>query len=158
MDIVTIRAYDDVHDKIVCDPGLAHEIADYFTFDVPGAKFTPQFRNKVWDGKIRLFNPMVSLLYCGLRQHLEQFCKSRDYKVEYEGSFGDNEFSLHEANAFIAKLAPKHAPRDYQMVAFVHAVRKRRIACGDSSAHSRWWPCCQSCTTHRPWTLFVQPL
>ncbi len=126
MDIVTIRAYDDVHDKIVCDPGLAHEIADYFTFDVPGAKFTPQFRNKVWDGKIRLFNPMVSLLYCGLRQHLEQFCKSRDYKVEYEGSFGDTEFSLHEANAFIAKLAPKHAPRDYQMDAFVHAVRKRR--------------------------------
>ena len=126
MDVVTIRAYDDVHDKIVCDPGLAHEIADYFTFDVPGAKFTPQFRNKVWDGKIRLFNPMVSLLYCGLRQHLEQFCKSRDYTVEYEGSFGDTEFSLHEANTFVSKLAPKHAPRDYQMESFVHAVRKRR--------------------------------
>jgi hypothetical protein len=38
-----------------------------------------------------------------------------------------------------------------------HAVRKRRIACGAGSAHSSWWPCCQSCTPHRPWTLFVQP-
>lgn len=126
MDIVTVRAHDEVHDKIVCDPGVAYEIADYFTFDVPGAKFTPQYRNKVWDGKIRLFNPMVSLLYCGLRQHLEQFCKSRDYAVEYDGVESDTEFSLHEANEFIAKLAPKHAPRDYQIDAFVHAVRKRR--------------------------------
>lgn len=126
MDIVTVRAHDDVHDKIVCDPGVAYEIADYFTFDVPGAKFTPQYRSKVWDGKIRLFNPMVSLLYCGLRQHLEQFCKSRDYVIEYEGVAGDTEFSLHEANEFIAKLAPKHSPRDYQLDAFVHAVRKRR--------------------------------
>ena len=126
MDTIIIREHDEVHDKIVCDPGVAYEIADYFTFDVPGAKFTPQYRNKVWDGKIRLFNPMVSLLYCGLRQHLEQFCRSRDYVVEYEGKFGDTEFSLHEANAFVAKLAPKHSPRDYQLDAFVHAVRKRR--------------------------------
>lgn len=102
------------------------EIADYFTMDVPGAKFMPAYRNKVWDGKLRIFNPMVSLLYCGLRQHLEQFCRSRDYAVEYEGVESDTEFSLHEANEFIAKLAPKHEPRDYQMDAFVHAVRKRR--------------------------------
>lgn len=126
MDIVILRIYDEVYDKIICDPGIAMEIASYFTFDVPGAKFSPQYRSKVWDGKIRLFNPMVSLLYCGLRQHLEQFCKSRDYTVEYEGHFADTEFSLHEANEFVAKLGPKHMPRDYQMDAFVHAVRKRR--------------------------------
>lgn len=126
MDIIVVRAHDDVHDKIVCDPGLAFEIADYFTFDVPGAKFTPQYRSKVWDGKIRLFNPLHALLYCGLRQHLEQFCKSRDYVIEYDGVAGDTEFSLHEANEFVAKLSPKHTPRDYQMDAFVHAVRKRR--------------------------------
>lgn len=126
MDTVILRTYDDVHDKIICDPGIAMEIADYFTFDVPGAKFTPAYRSKVWDGKLRIFNPMVSLLYCGLRQHLEQFCKSRDYPVEYEGQFADTEFSLYEANEFITKLEPKHMPRDYQMDAFVHAVRKRR--------------------------------
>lgn len=102
------------------------EIADYFTMDVPGAKFMPAYRNKVWDGKLRIFNPMVSLLYCGLRQHLEQFCKSRDYAVEYDGHFGDTEFSLHEANEFVSRLQPKHMPRDYQLDAFVHAVRKRR--------------------------------
>lgn len=126
MDKIKVLQYDEVYNKIVCDPGVAMELADYFTFDVPGAKFTPAYRNKFWDGKIRIFNPMVSLLYCGLSQQLEQFCKSRQYEIEYEGQFADTEFSLIEAKNFIQKLEPKHQPRDYQIDAFVHAVRKRR--------------------------------
>ena len=31
------------------------ELADFFTFEVPGAKFMPMVRNRMWDGKIRLF-------------------------------------------------------------------------------------------------------
>lgn len=124
----TIRVvyHDEVYNKIVCDPGLAMELADHFTFEVPGAKFMPTVRNKVWDGKIRLFNPLTSLLYSGLNNHLEQFCKSRDYELELDGPFADTEFSLIEAKKFIEKLGPKHEPRDYQIEAFVHAVRKRR--------------------------------
>ena len=126
--IETIRVirYNEVYVKIDCEPGVAMEIADYFTFSVPGAKFTPAFRNKVWDGKIRLFNPMASLLYTGLCQHLEQFCSSREYEIEYESGFGDVEFSLHEAQQFVAKLAPTREPREYQYEAFIHGVRKRR--------------------------------
>ena len=123
---IRVLQYDEVYNKIVCDPGVAMEIADFFTFDVPGAKFMPTYRNKVWDGKIRIFNPMVSLLYCGLSHHLEQFCKSRNYEIEYEGQFADTEFSMIEAKKFIEKLQPKHQPRDYQIEAFVHSVRKRR--------------------------------
>ena len=124
----TIRVlhYDEVYNKIVCDPGTAMELSDHFTFEVPGAKFMPAVRNKFWDGKIRLFNPLTCLLYSGLNHHLEQFCKSRQYEIEYEGPFGDTEFSLIEAKNFIEKLQPKHTPRDYQIEAFVHAVRKRR--------------------------------
>lgn len=125
-DIIRVTRYDEVYNKIVCDSGLAMELADHFTFEVPGAKFMPSFRNKVWDGKIRLFNPLVSLLYAGLNHHLEQFCKSRHYELEYEGPFSDTEFSLIEAKQFIEKLQPTHQPRDYQIDAFVHAVRKRR--------------------------------
>jgi len=38
------------------EPGLAQEINDYFTFLVPGYRFMPAYKNKMWDGKIRLFN------------------------------------------------------------------------------------------------------
>lgn len=126
MEKITVRKLNEVHMRLDCEPGIMMEAAAYFTFDVPGAKFSPAYRNKVWDGKIRLLNTLTGLLYCGLLSQLEQFCKSRDYELELDGEFGDAEFSVVEAEAFIKKLEPKHAPRDYQIDAFVHGVRKRR--------------------------------
>ena len=51
---------------IDAEPSILNEISDYFTFYVPGYKFMPAFRNKVWDGKIRLFNVQSKELYSGL--------------------------------------------------------------------------------------------
>lgn len=126
MEIVTVRKYNEVHNRIDSDPSTAMEIAEFYTFDVPGAKFSPQYKNKVWDGKVRIFNPMTRLLYCGLTDSLQKFCDSRGYQLELDDGFEDTEFSLLEAKQFVAKLAPKYEPRDYQMDAFVHAVRKNR--------------------------------
>jgi hypothetical protein len=38
------------------EPHEKEELSSFFTFEVPGAKFMPMFRNRVWDGKIRLFS------------------------------------------------------------------------------------------------------
>ena len=38
--------------EVDVDPGLAAEISDYFSFYVPGYKWMPAYKNKVWDGKI----------------------------------------------------------------------------------------------------------
>ena len=37
--------------RVECDPHIKHELQDQFTFEVPGAKFMPQYRNKYWDVK-----------------------------------------------------------------------------------------------------------
>ena len=47
---------DDVYLKIEADEDIRRELGQFFTFEVPGFKFMPQFRNRVWDGKIRLFS------------------------------------------------------------------------------------------------------
>ena len=39
-----------------CESGVAQELNEFFSFYVPGYKFMPAFRNKMWDGKIRLYN------------------------------------------------------------------------------------------------------
>ena len=52
------------------DAGIKYELSDFFTFKVPGAEFMPTFRNKMWDGKIRLFNMWTSQLYIGLTEHV----------------------------------------------------------------------------------------
>ena len=100
MESIRVDKFDEVYNKIVCDPGIAYELNEYFTFDVPGAKFMPAYKNKFWDGKIRLFNVMSCMLYAGLNHHLEEFCKSRNYEIEYNGDFEADEFSLKEATEF----------------------------------------------------------
>lgn len=124
---IVIDKYNEVYIKIHCDDtGVLYELSDYFTFAVPNAKFTPKFRNKMWDGKIRLFNLMTRLLYGGLAPYIEKFANERGYLVEYTYSTGAVNFSLEEARQFCDKLELTHQPRDYQLEAFVHAIRHRR--------------------------------
>ena len=126
MDSVEISRHDEVYIKVRCEPGVAQELSDYFTFFVPGYKFMPAYKNKFWDGKIRLFNPLTCLIYTGLMPYVEKFCKERNYLVDYIDDFSCEEFSLKEAKDFVAKIKPTIQPRDYQLDAFVYAVRNRR--------------------------------
>ncbi|MGZ4851068.1 MAG: DEAD/DEAH box helicase family protein, partial [Candidatus Bathyarchaeia archaeon] len=114
--------------KITCEPGLAYELNEYFTFDVPGAKWSPQFKSRFWDGKIRLYNVMAATLYAGLLYYVELFCQERRYELVYVDDFAAQEFSVKEAKDFIKTLniPAKYEVRDYQLEAFVHAVRERR--------------------------------
>lgn len=125
--MITIQHYDHTYSRIRADPGTMQELADTLTFEVPGAKFNPLVRNKVWDGKIRLLNSLTGLLYCGLSQRVEQFCRSRQYELYYDGIAADTECSLYELEQFTKSLLPsQYVPRDYQLKAAVHAIRKRR--------------------------------
>ena len=129
MDNLRIEKINEVYIKIHCEPSVAYELNDYFTFDVPGAKFMPAYRNKFWDGKIRLFQVMTGYLYTGLIKYIEEFAKQRNYELEYESDFSADEFSLKEAKEFISNinLPEKYNPRNYQIEAFVNAVRERRV-------------------------------
>ncbi len=126
MDSLEISRHDEVYIKVKCEPGVAQELSDYFTFFVPGYKFMPAYKNKYWDGKIRLFNPLTCLIYTGLIPYIENFCKERNYLIDYIDDFSCEEFSLKEAKDFVTKIKPTMQPRDYQLDAFVYAVRNRR--------------------------------
>lgn len=109
------------------DNGVFRELVDYFTFEVPGARFMPAYRNKIWDGKIRLLNGINKTLPKGLIPYLTKFSESRQYEIDvHEDLFYDDEFSIAEAESHIEALKLKLDPRDYQTKAFVHAVRKKR--------------------------------
>jgi superfamily II DNA or RNA helicase len=126
MDKIEIEKHDEVYVKVKTEPSVMMELSEFFTFDVPGAKFMPAYRNKVWDGKVRLLSPMTGLLYAGLVKYVEEFCNKRKYELEYLSDFSSENFSVKEAKEFIEKLKPTMQPRDYQIDAFVHAVRERR--------------------------------
>lgn len=127
-ELIRITKFNDVHMKIHTESSVAYELNEYFTFTVPGAKFSPAYKNKMWDGKIRLFHLMRQTLYMGLLDHVHKFAQERGYIVEYDNpnDFAEAEFSLDQAKKFITSLNLPHQVRDYQLSAFVHAVRKSR--------------------------------
>ena len=128
MTTVTITKIDEAYVRLDCDLGTLQELSDAFTFKVPGAEFMPAYKSRFWDGKIRLVNTVNRSIYAGLYSHIRDFCKSRDYEVVDGSDFSQREFSGKEAFEFIEGLGlPEDVkPRDYQVKAFIHAVRNRR--------------------------------
>jgi len=49
---IIVEKVNEVYLKIKTEADIRAELSDYFSFEVPGYKFTPQYRNRVWDGKI----------------------------------------------------------------------------------------------------------
>jgi superfamily II DNA or RNA helicase len=127
-----ISKKDEVYVKITCEKHIARELSEFFTFFVPGYQFVPAYRNRVWDGKIRLFSLQNFTLYRGLLHYVEQFCEERDYTFEYEGGVDvEDEFSMYHAKKFSEDLnihsnGKSIEVREHQINAFVHAMQKRR--------------------------------
>jgi superfamily II DNA or RNA helicase len=129
---ILISKKDEVYAKITCERHIAQELSEFFTFFVPGHQFVPAFRNKIWDGKIRLYNLQTSMLYRGLLPYIEQFCESREYTFEYEDGLDiQDECSVYHAKKFIGELNihARGEPievREHQIEAYIHAMQKRR--------------------------------
>ena len=105
MSDVIIRKKNEVYLQVKTPPHITYELSDHFTFEVEGAKFMPAYRNRHWDGKIRLFSPGTGEIYAGLREYIEQFCQERGYSISYL----DNEFfgMPDEENEFILNSIKK---------------------------------------------------
>jgi len=134
-EVVTLCTLSATYDHIDADPGIVQEIADHFTFYAQNYKFNPKYKARVWDGKISLTSVWKPNLYVGLRNELAKFCRANDYHLDLSYvDVADEEFSIKEANDFLDTLnlpievngLPLER-RDYQLDAFVKAVRKKRI-------------------------------
>ena len=123
---VTIKRVNSVYNEIICDRGISMELADEFTFMVPGHKFMPKFKAGLWDGKIRLMDLRNNQIYSGLSKKIAKFCKARDYIIDLDSSLGYAEFSIIEAKEFIKSLNLPFEVRDYQLKTFVQCVRQNR--------------------------------
>lgn len=126
MDNLIITHKNEVYSQISCSNSIAQELRDYFTFEVPGARFTPQYKSRIWDGKIRLFSTSTHLIYRGLDKQIEKFCQERNYNFIYSKEIFDKSFSVQEAREFIEKLNLPFEVREYQIEAFIHGIRKYR--------------------------------
>ena len=87
MSLITVKKKNEVYLTLNSDEHVHHELADYFSFELPEAKFLkrqPRFR--YWDGMIHLYSPATGELYGGLLPHLKEWCAERKYDLSYESN------------------------------------------------------------------------
>jgi len=131
--VETIRVWKLDHSnlQIECESGTAQELNEYFSFFVPGYKFMPAFRNRMWDGKIRIFTLRDKTLPAGLFYHLNEFCDKRGYILKSETSdFGAPDERIHITRSsldnFCNSLNTPFPLRDYQYQCVGEAITRKR--------------------------------
>ena len=129
---ITIRKKNEVYVTVKTEPHISQELSDLFTFDVPGAKFMPQYRSKYWDGKIRLFSPATGEVYVGLVDKIVNWARKSEYTLEFENNqhygtpFEENEIISREGvKSYMTKIS-RHKPRNYQVDAVYDALKYNR--------------------------------
>jgi superfamily II DNA or RNA helicase len=124
---IEIEYINSVYMRIKADAGMKSELSEFFAFKPEGYQFSPKYKARVWDGTIRLFQPMRPVLYVGLFQHLKKFCEQRDYILEAPPEIGETEII---EKGYVEELAEsincKYKPRDYQVEYIENALKNRR--------------------------------
>ena len=134
---LTVEKISEVHLRVYGDPGCEQELETFFTYEVPGARFTPKFKARLWDGKIRLYSIIRKTLYVGLFNYLVEFCKRNNYELNFHATeefpkvYNPNNYTIEETQSFIDSLN-MHArgepipARDYQVEAVNYALNENR--------------------------------
>lgn len=131
METIRVWKLDHSNLQIECESGTAQELNEFFSFFVPGYKFMPAYRNRMWDGKIRLFTLRDKTLPAGLFYHLSDFCTQRGYILKSEPSdFGAPDERIHitrdSLDSFCSSLNTPFPLRDYQYQCVGEALTRKR--------------------------------
>jgi len=127
-----ISKINEVYLELEVDEDVSRELSDYFTFEVPGAKYMPHYRRKLWDGKIRLFSPHNGRIYVGLLPYIKEFCDRNKEKLYIDKGVENERNVIRESvREFAESLRPKSRGkpiqfRDYQVDAIWHAIQSNR--------------------------------
>ena len=132
MSHLIISKKNEVNLHVNSEPHVYYELADQFTFEVPGAKFMPTYQKRYWDGKIRLFNTQNGEVYVGLLDKIVQFCEDHGYTYEFKKNeyyglpFEVNDMISKEGVKDYMTAISKYQPRDYQIDGVYDALRHNR--------------------------------
>ena len=125
--LIIIEKKNEVYITVDCESDIQREISEFFTFYVPGYKFMPAFRTRMWDGKIRLFSQKTKEIYFGLYPYIKAFAEERGYNIVAAKDVEiDNKVDKDVVTKFSNSLGQKFEARDYQIDAIYHSLKRNR--------------------------------
>ncbi len=129
---VTISKKNELEVFLDCEQHVLYELQEAFSFDVEGASFSPAYRKKYWDGKVRLCSVTKQTLPAGLTYRLCKWCDKHNYTWKFENSkyYGvpyevDQRIFYEGVELFMNKISSV-TPRNYQIDTVFHALKEYR--------------------------------
>jgi superfamily II DNA or RNA helicase len=134
---LTIEKLNEVNIRVYGDAGCEQELENFFTYEVPGARFTPKFKARLWDGKVRLYSLIKKTLYAGLYQYVLEFAQRNNYELtfnptdDYPKPLDLQNYTTEQVSKYIYDLdlygrGEPIEPRDYQIEAVKTALNLNR--------------------------------
>jgi superfamily II DNA or RNA helicase len=129
---VIISKKNEIDLQLECPQHILYELQEAFSFDVEGASFSPAYRKKYWDGKIRLCSVSASTIPVGLVYRLCKWLDKHDYTWEFKDNkfYGvpyetDDRVFQEGVELFMTKISNVE-PREYQVDTVYHALKEYR--------------------------------
>jgi len=134
---LTVEKISEVYIRVYGDVSCEQDLEGFFTYEVPGARFTPKFKARLWDGKVRLYSLIRKTLYVGLYPYLVEFCNRHGYELTFKANDDFNsildreDISKDKVDEYVESLnmyarGEPIPARDYQLEAIYHAISNNR--------------------------------
>lgn len=136
--MIRVERHSESFVRVFAEREIQAEIKDFFTFKAPGYRFHPKYKAKLWDGNISMYNMQTCMLPGGLTRLLNHYAESTQTPIDFVeskqfSSFEEDDISREDVQSFADSLNLSDgngnpiAPKDYQIDAVHHALRRRRI-------------------------------
>lgn len=131
MDVI-FRMVDNVYGEIECeDFDFIIELREFMSFYADGYQFQPSYKNKLWDGKIRLLNAADGRIYLGLWQEVKSFCERHNKVCHVDPRISIKPLPKERFVSFVNSLnihtdGEAITPYDYQQDAAHYALENQR--------------------------------
>ena len=129
---IRVRMLNHSYMAIQSNASQEQELREFFSFFVPGYRYMPAFKRKVWDGRVKLYNMVTKQMNVGLYHHLRKFCADRFYPLqiieheEYGIPSQKDDVDHPQLVKYLASLDAPFEPRDYQYKAISHGIENKR--------------------------------
>ncbi len=129
---VTISKKNELDIQLECEQHILYELQNAFSFDVEGASFSPAYRKKYWDGKIRLLNLQHKTLPAGLTYQLCKWCDRHGYSWDFEDNkfyglpYEQDDIIFEEGVELFMEKISSVKPRKYQIDTVFRALKEYR--------------------------------
>ena len=129
---VIITKKNELDITLECEQHILYELSEAFSFDVEGASFSPAYRKKFWDGKIRLLNMQKHTLPAGLTYQLCKWCDRHNYTWDFKNNdyyglpYEQDEIVFEEGVELFMEKISSVKPRKYQIDTVFRALKEYR--------------------------------